>query len=45
MKTMFIAFIVTVLIAIIASGVLSGAGLSSSQKNAGDAVRLDEDEQ
>lgn len=43
MKTMIIAFIVTILIAIIASGVLSGAGFSSSQQNAGEAVRLDGD--
>ncbi len=42
MKVMIIAFATSVLIAIVASGVLSGAGMSTSDLMSGDTVRLDE---
>ncbi|WP_162933124.1 hypothetical protein [Roseovarius sp. EL26] len=42
MKIMIIAFAISVLIAIVASGVLSATGQSTSEQMTGDAVRLDE---
>ena len=42
MKTMIVAFVIAALITIIASGVLSGFGMTTSNQMSGDAVRLDE---